>query len=116
MTAKSIESQFKRLERLHGKVIKENRKMNSMPLLTIKFFVLTLLPTGHIQFPTAFPPHGKAALRLQATELLRHMAADPLNPVDATTWAAALTGRGRDSLFQPAKKRKLVEVETEQQD
>ena len=86
----------------------ENKKMESMGKLRLVFLVLTMSPSGHIEFPLAFESRTKAALRLQATALLRKMVADPHNPVDAETWAAALTGQGTHSIFKPAPKRAMV--------
>ena len=95
--------------RIHYKVPKDEK---AMPTLTLVFFVLTMDRWGNITWPIDFTPTTRAALRKQARVLLQRMIDDPLNPVDATM-APALTAMGTDTIFQPAKRRRLVEVEEE---
>ena len=85
-----------------------------MPTLKLIFKVLTMDKTGHIIWPTTFAPAAQAALRMQARALLRKMIDDPLNPVDSTM-EPAMTGVGTSALFVPAKKRKLVEVDEDEE-
>jgi hypothetical protein len=81
-----------------------------MPKATLTFQVLTMDKTGHIVWPTTFEAPTRAALRMQARALLRKLIDDPLSPVDETM-APALSGRGSDSVFKPAPKRKFMVVE-----
>lgn len=80
-----------------------------MPTLELVFLVMTMDKSGNITWPIDFEPPTRAALRKQARVLLRKMIDDQHNPMDATM-APALTMNGSETVFQPAKKRKLVEV------
>ena len=89
---------------------KERVKEDAMPTLKLTFFVMTMDKNGHVTWPIDFEAKTRAQLRVQARALLQRMIDDPLNPADETM-APALTAKGTDSVFKPARKRKLVEVD-----
>ena len=89
---------------------KEPRDEETMPTLSVVFLVMTMDKLGNITWPIDFAAKTRAALRKQARVLLQRMIDDPLNPVDRTM-EPALTAMGKETVFKPARKRMLVEVE-----
>ena len=71
--------------------------LNTPPVLTLTFAVLTMDANGHITWPKPFEALTAATLRNQARALLKRLMEDPLNPT-SSSMEPALTGTGSSSL------------------
>eukprot|EP00965_Chrysotila_dentata_P068245 2256492-Pleurochrysis_carterae.AAC.1 len=57
-------------------IYKEPRRQLSMPRLTLRFFVITLDKTGHIEWPSNYTTREQAILRKLARQKLQSMLQD----------------------------------------
>ena len=81
--------------------------LNTPPVLTITFAVLTMDANGHITWLKAFEPVTAATLRNQARALLKVLMEDPLNPT-SSLMEQALTGTGSSVRAIPPKRQMVV--------
>eukprot|EP00965_Chrysotila_dentata_P119059 3935987-Pleurochrysis_carterae.AAC.2 len=73
-------------------IYKQPRRQVAMPRLTLRFFVLTIDRTGHIEWPANFSTKGQAILRKLARKKLEAMLVDPAYPVDPSMSVALKKG------------------------